>query len=282
MKPYRLLVLLLVTGLSFTISSCASYRWVHPSKNVNEFNEDNSFCMQQATQAYPPVLQYSTIRGYQAPSTTNCTNFNGIINCTTTPGYTTPSTTYSSDRNQDNRDAAHGSCMNARGWTLQEVKSAPQSSTRRPATTSTPPQAGNVKDGFDALNRKAYQTALKIFRPLAEQGDALAQNNLGFMYNRGYGVLQDYAEAVKWYTKSAEQGCALGLAGLGDMYSRGWGVSQDYAEGYKWYILSISNSPDKDARDRIIKARDILAAKMTPAQIAEAQRLATEWKPTGK
>ena len=63
-----------------------------------------------------------------------------------------------------------------------------------------------------------YETALEILIPLAEAGDAKAQNSLGFMYNEGLGVSQDYAEAVKWYGKAAEQGDANAQYNLGDKY----------------------------------------------------------------
>jgi len=74
-----------------------------------------------------------------------------------------------------------------------------------------------------------FATALKEWKPLAEQGDAAAQYNLGQMYRFGKGVIQDYAEAVKWYRKAAEQGYALAQNNLGYMYANGEGVTQDYA-----------------------------------------------------
>ena len=69
---------------------------------------------------------------------------------------------------------------------------------------------GPVRAGFDegmaAYEQGDYETALKEFRPLAEQGDADAQFKLGTMYNRGEGVPQDHAEALKWYRRAADQG----------------------------------------------------------------------------
>ena len=59
--------------------------------------------------------------------------------------------------------------------------------------------AQDLNKGVDAYNAGDYATALQEFRPLAEQGNASAQNNLGWMYYKGQGVPQDYAEAVKWY-----------------------------------------------------------------------------------
>ena len=69
----------------------------------------------------------------------------------------------------------------------------------------------------------------------AEQGDAAAQIQLGFTYEHGKGVPQDYKEAVKWYLKAAEQGNAIGQFNLGVMYEHGKGVPQDYEEALNWY-----------------------------------------------
>ncbi len=121
-------------------------------------------------------------------------------------------------------------------------------------------------------------SALQECKPLAEQGDAKAQYILGRMYDLGEGVPQDYAEAAKWYRKAAEQGDAKAQFALGAMYSYGRGVPQDYVQAHKWYNLAASRYAPESDRDRAVKNRDILAAKMTPAQIAEAQQLAREWK----
>ena len=95
--------------------------------------------------------------------------------------------------------------------------------------------AAQLDDGVTAAKRGDYATALGLWRPLADQGDALAQSNLGVMYSEGHGVPQDYAEAVKWYRKAADQGNAPAQYGLGLMYDEGHGVPQDYAEAMKWY-----------------------------------------------
>ena len=75
-------------------------------------------------------------------------------------------------------------------------------------------------------------------RRLAEQGDADAQFNLGFMYANGRGILKDDAEAVRWYRLSADQGNAFAQYDLGVMYDNGLGVPQDDAEAVRWYRLS--------------------------------------------
>src|SRR5262245_16154132 len=78
--------------------------------------------------------------------------------------------------------------------------------------------AGPFEDGLAAYQRD-FATALKLWRPLAERGNAQAQNQVGDMYYDGKGVTQDYSEAVKWYRKAADQGNAPAQNALGFMYS---------------------------------------------------------------
>jgi TPR repeat protein len=170
--------------------------------------------------------------------------------------------------------------------------------------------AGPFEDATAAHGSQDYATAMRLFRPLADQGSAAAQYNLGIMYDRGQGVPQDYAEAVEWYRKAADQGHARAQYNLGFMYNDGQGVPQDYAEAVEWYRKAADqgyvraqynlgvmyNDGTGIPQDYVqahkwfnlsatkgdahaVKARDIVAAKMTPAQIAEAQKLAREWKP---
>jgi len=106
--------------------------------------------------------------------------------------------------------------------------------------------------------------------------DAEAQYNLGVMYATGRGVPQDDAEAVRWYRLAAEQGDADAQGNLGFMYGNGQGVPQDYVEAHMWANLAAAQSSGED-RDRWVENRDINAAKMTAEQIAEAQRRAREW-----
>ena len=80
-----------------------------------------------------------------------------------------------------------------------------------------------------------YTEAFKCFQKAAEQGNALAQCNLGFMYEDGRGVKQDYFKAFEWWQKAAEQGNALAQYNLGVMYQYGQGVKQDYFKAVEWY-----------------------------------------------
>jgi hypothetical protein len=171
-----------------------------------------------------------------------------------------------------------------------------------------PAYGQDLQKGLDAHHSGDYATALREWRPLAEQGDAWAQYNLAVMYAEGEGVLEDYAEAVRLYRLAAEQGDAwaqfnLGLmyynghgvpkddaeavrlyrlaaeqghagaqSNLGVMYRHGYGVPQDYVQAHMWFNLAAAQG-DEDAAGN----RDIVAGWMTPAKIMEAQRLAREW-----
>ena len=62
--------------------------------------------------------------------------------------------------------------------------------------------AADFEAGLGAYNRGDYERALREFRPLAEQGVAPAQTNLGVMYYFGLGVPEDYTKAIWWYRKA--------------------------------------------------------------------------------
>jgi len=95
--------------------------------------------------------------------------------------------------------------------------------------------AGPLEDGKTAAQRGDSATALRLWMPLAEQGVAAAQFNLGFMYDNGLGVPPDYAQAMQWYRQAAEQGYADAQYSLGSMYANGRGVPRDDAQAVQWY-----------------------------------------------
>ena len=84
-------------------------------------------------------------------------------------------------------------------------------------------------------------------------------------------MAQDYAEAVKWYRLAAAQGNAIAQANLGLMYTNGQGVVQDYARAHMWFNLGAAKS-----NAVAVKNRDLVAKRMTPQQIAEAQKMARD------
>ena len=173
------------------------------------------------------------------------------------------------------------------------------------AAFATAPAFSDFDKGYDAYQKGDYKTALREWQPFAEQGDAEAQFFLGLMYYKGEGVPQDNKEAVKWFNLSIEQGNRDAQFVLGAMYKNGWGVPQDYKEAVKLYRLSAEqghanaqhnlgrlyyngegvpedyvlahmwiNLAASNGRDGGAEARDIVAEKMTPAQIEKAQDLA--------
>ena len=94
------------------------------------------------------------------------------------------------------------------------------------------------------------------------------------MYANGLGGPQNDVEAVKWFRMAANQGNAVAQGNLGDMYVNGEGVDRDYVQAHMWLALAASQG-DTGA----VKGRALVAKKMAPHQIAEAQRLARDWKP---
>jgi TPR repeat protein len=134
--------------------------------------------------------------------------------------------------------------------------------------------AGPYEDAGAAYQRGDYGTALRLFRPLAEQGNPDAQFTLGLIYASAQGVVQDFREAEKWFRIAAEQGHAAAQFNLGVMYVAGQVVPQNYVLAHVWFNLA-SAQGDQEAAT----GREIIARLMTPAQIAEAWKLAREWKP---
>lgn len=176
---------------------------------------------------------------------------------------------------------------------------------------------GRFDDAVAAYERGDYATAFRLMKPFAEKGDAKSQHNIGVMYDYGRGVPQNYTEAMKWYRKAAEQGLPDAQHNIGVMYEKGQGVPQNFTEAAKWYrraaeqglpesqvnlgilyyngrgvprdyvlahmwlSLAASRYPAsvrKNVND-IVHYKEIVDAKMTPAQVAEAERMAREWRP---
>jgi uncharacterized protein len=119
--------------------------------------------------------------------------------------------------------------------------------------------------------------AKQWFEKSAEQGDAGAEVNLGTLYLLGQGALESDQMALFWFRQAAEQQEALAFAKLGFMYEHGRGIPQDFIQAYMWYTLSAARG-----EKRALVSRDLLAKRMTSAQVAMAQQLAREWKPKPK
>ena len=165
----------------------------------------------------------------------------------------------------------------------------------------------DLAEGFAAYERGDYATALREWQPLAEQGDAAAQLTLGGMYRKGEGVPQDDKAAAQWYRRAAEQGVAVAQANLGMMYDKGQGVPQDHKAAAQWFRRAAEqgyayaqgslalmyaqgkgvpqnyvyahmwlNIAASHGNKTAVKGRNLVAEKMTPSQITEAQKLARE------
>jgi TPR repeat protein len=116
------------------------------------------------------------------------------------------------------------------------------------------------------------ETAVKWYKLAAEQGLVEAQYNLGGMYDYGRGVPQDDETAVKWYRLAAEQGNVFAQYNLGLNYYKGQGVIQDNVYAHMWANISVTNGSETGG-----KLKDVVEEKMTASEIAEAQKLASEY-----
>ncbi len=150
---------------------------------------------------------------------------------------------------------------------IAEQQPSPTVTAEKPPT----PPSGDFQKGIAAYESGDYATALREWKPLAEQGNADAQVHLGGMYTLGKGVPKDYKTAVKWYRLAAEQGHADAQSNLGAMYALKQGVVQDNIYAHMWGHLGASNGNETGG-----KVRDFVEKKMTPADISTAQKLARE------
>ncbi len=113
-----------------------------------------------------------------------------------------------------------------------------------------------------------YSQAFEQCLEAAQSGDKDAQFLLGLMYGLGLGVAQDYEQALRWYRDAARQGSSKAQVNLGYMYGTGRGVPQDFIEAYAWYNVAATGG-NESAR----KNRDVVAMEMSPAQVAQGQKL---------
>ena len=145
------------------------------------------------------------------------------------------------------------------------------------------PARADLADGMFAYDQGDYATALAEWTPLAENGDPTAQSLLGLMYRGAPGMAADDATSAGWYRRAAEQGHALAQYNLGLAYLAGRGVGQDDVAAHMWLDLAARGIPTSpDGTNAASQRRDALAARMSPADIAEAARRAEIWTPAAK
>ncbi len=141
----------------------------------------------------------------------------------------------------------------------------------------------DMRAAAGAYERKDMATAVRLWKVWAARGNAEARTLLGAMYWSGEGVPRDHTEAARLYLEAANQGYARAQNNIGFMLGFGEGIPpRDDVEAYKWLSLAIANYTPARNQDRLEQARKdlaTLAARMTPAQVAEAQRRAKAFKP---
>jgi len=184
------------------------------------------------------------------------------------------------------------------------------------AALAVPAAAGPLEDGVDAYRAKEYAKAAELWRPLAEQGNAVAQYQLGTLYMEGKGVERDdatafmwmqraadqgdanaqynvgasymeglgvqknEAEAARWFGRAANQGMVYAQVNLGLLYASGTGVPQDNVEALKWLHLALFALPAGGARSDVSRAIVDVAAKMDYLQKEQATKRERAWKAT--
>ncbi len=117
---------------------------------------------------------------------------------------------------------------------------------RRPVKVSS--QDCEIRGGeYVAYDRANYQTALRVWLPLAQEGDMVAQAYVASIYEKGLGIDPDYEKAFSWYQKSANQGYARAQYSLGYLYEMGLGVDKNLNEAFKWYRQA-AGLEEKDIR----------------------------------
>jgi TPR repeat protein len=177
-------------------------------------------------------------------------------------------------------------------------------------------QAGPYEDGDAAFRARNYAAAIKLWKPLAEDGNAEAQLGVATLYYSGLGVVMDYDLAFEWFSKAAAQGLPRALYMLGAMYRDGRGVREDhdkaiayfrkaadqdvqgaqyslglmhligkgmdldYGEAYFWLSLAVTSTIRDSAQltATAVHLRDEAKAKLTPQRITEIDRRVAERK----
>ena len=99
-------------------------------------------------------------------------------------------------------------------------------------------QQDRFESGLASKDRGHYATAIRAWLPLAESGNPEAQNNVGYMYEEGLGVPQNYLLAMNWYRQAAENGLAEAQHNMGMLYHHGYGVAENLSEAFRWFKMA--------------------------------------------
>ncbi len=122
---------------------------------------------------------------------------------------------------------------------------------------------------YVAFDRANYATALKVWLPLAEQGDQAAQTYVGEIFEKGLGVQPDYALAATWYRRAAERGYSRAALNLGNLYERGLGVPRDSVQALNWYRRAAGS---KEVSFEIAPAAATAEVAQLRAEVGELRR----------
>jgi TPR repeat protein len=150
----------------------------------------------------------------------------------------------------------------------------------RKAVPSDPASLEQYRAGLSAYLKRDYASALEAWRPLAERQteNSAVQLFLGFMHAQGQGLAKDPAAAAAWYRRAAEQDNMVAQIRLGLLHRRGEGAARNPVQAYLWASLAArQKSHVQKVAQALLEAQ---ATEMTPAQIAEAKRLALAWAET--
>jgi len=142
-------------------------------------------------------------------------------------------------------------------------------------------QLGQLYDfGFGVP--QSDRDALGWYRRAADHGSVPAARSIGDFYKKGRTVASDLAEAARWYERAANGDDLRAQYELGQLCFDGKGVARDYPSAYLWFALAARQTPLEDNRKGLLELRNIAAARMSPAAVAEAKRRVAAWKPADR
>ena len=134
------------------------------------------------------------------------------------------------------------------------------------------PAQADFESGMAAFENEEFEEAARLWRPVALEGHAEAQLNMGMLHETGQGVDRNLPEAVEWYRKAADRGVGTAQFDLGGMYFLAKGVEEDLVEAYKWLSLAAMNEIDEADT-----AFYLCIDRMSAEEIALAQSRTEEW-----
>ncbi len=123
-----------------------------------------------------------------------------------------------------------------------------------------PAHSTSYQQGMNAVLARDYVKALTIWTPLAINGDATPQFQLGWLYEQGYGAEKNYQTALEWYNRAAEQGYPYAQSAIGRMFRDGLGVAKDFRRARMWFSIAAASS-DPDANQLKIQISDQMATE---------------------